>query len=125
MGGVKSAFSTILGWCCFGFILWLAYWDADQYGYIAHTVEATITVDQNWLAGETKECSSQVLDSKSAEYLGKEPGYVASFFHCDDGPGHTIKVVFNGTEIQPDYTVTFWRCTREPDDFTCLQTGGR
>jgi hypothetical protein len=117
------------GWGCLGGLIVLgligygAYYAADQQGYAQHSVETTITAQQNWLVGEVKDCYSNVLDSKTATQLGKEDGYVATFINCDNGPAHTIKVTLYGQLNQPEHNLIRWRCTRETDDFTCRQTG--
>ena len=92
-------------------------------GYAHHSVDASISVQQNWLVGETKECNSVVLDSSLAQQLGKEPGYVAEWIKCDDGPKHTITVNLYGRLNQPEHRIAYWRCTREAEGFTCRQTG--
>lgn len=95
----------------------------DEDGEISHTVETSISVQENWLIGESKECTSPVLDAKTAEYIHQESGYVASFVACDDGSQHAIKVKFYGQLNQPTHKLILWRCTRESEGFTCKQKG--
>lgn len=99
---------------------------ADQImpdGYAMHSVETLITVQDNWLIGEAKDCSSSPLSFKVARLIDEEPGYVALGFNCDDGPRHSIKVTLYGHLNQPDHKIAYWRCTRESEGFTCRQTG--
>lgn len=95
----------------------------DENGQISHSVETSISAQENWLVGESKGCTSPVLDAKTAQYLHQEPGYVASLVACDNGPQHAIKVTFYGQLNQPDHKLITWRCTRESDGFTCKQKG--
>lgn len=90
--------------------------------YIPHSVETSISVDENWIVGETKECKSYPLISRVAPHLGKEPGYAAGSLHCDDGPMHTVRVTFYGRLNQPEHKIAYWQCTRNPEAFTCRQT---
>ena len=92
-------------------------------GYAQHTVETSISVQQNWFVGETKECSSFPLPEIEASRLGKEWGYVAASINCDDGPMHTVTVNLYGRLNQPEDRIAYWRCTREPEGFACRQTG--
>jgi hypothetical protein len=100
-----------------------AYSAADESGYISHSVETSISAQENWLIGEAKECTSPVLNAKTAHYIGQEDGYVAVFVTCDNGPQHAIKVTFYGQLNQPDHKLITWRCTRESEGFTCKQKG--
>jgi hypothetical protein len=122
---MKSAFSTIFGWCAFGLILWGIYYAADTAGYVPHSIETSITAQPNWLVGETKECFSPILDAKTAAQLGKETGDPASLIYCDDGPEHIIKVTVFGNLEQLGHKTATWRCTREADSFTCRQIGAK
>ncbi len=96
---------------------------ADSQNFVPHSVETLITAQPNWLVGEMKNCSSEVLDPDMAREFGKEYGYVAEFISCDDGPAHMIKVTFQAPLIQPGHRSIKWHCTRETDSFTCRQTG--
>jgi hypothetical protein len=97
-------------------------WNAPV-GYSQHSVETSISMDGNWIVGETKECKSYPLSPMVAKFVGDEPGYAAGYFHCDDGPTHKLKVTFYGRYNQPEHQVAYWNCTRESDKFTCRQTG--
>ena len=92
-------------------------------GYAQHSVETSISAQQNWFVGETKECSSFPLRDPEAYRLGEEPGYMTASVHCDDGPVHTVTVSFYGRLVQPEHKIAYWRCTRESQGFTCRQTG--
>jgi len=92
-------------------------------GYVPHSVESLITVQDNWIIGEAKDCSSSPLNFKAARLIDQEPGYVALGFNCDDGPLHSIKVTLYGHLNQPEHKIAYWRCTRESEGFTCRQTG--
>ncbi len=96
----------------------------DENSQVPHSVETSISAQENWLVGESKECTSPVLDTKTAHYINQEPGYVASFVSCDNGPQHAIKVTFYGQLNQPEHKLITWRCTRESEGFTCKQKGG-
>lgn len=98
-------------------------WVVDSSGYVSHSVEASISAQQNWIVGETKPCFSVPLDKNTAKLLNKSVGYVAETITCDDGPYHTIQVKLYGRTEQPKLKVVTWRCTRETDSFTCRQTG--
>jgi hypothetical protein len=94
-------------------------------GYVRHSVETSISVEENWIVGETKACKSYPLIPEIANHLNdpKEPGYAAASFHCDDGPPHTVTVNLYGHLNQPEHRTAYWRCTRDPEAFTCRQTG--
>jgi len=92
-------------------------------GYAQHSVETSITAQQNWFVGETKECNSSPLDFRVANQLSKEPGYVAASINCDNGPEHMVTVNLYGRLNQPEHRIAYWRCTRKSEGFTCLQTG--
>jgi len=92
-------------------------------GYARHSVETSITVDENWIVGETKDCKSYPLIPVVAKFVGNEPGYAAASFHCDEGPTHTVTVNLYGRLNQPEHTTAYWSCTRESESFTCRQTG--
>jgi hypothetical protein len=68
-------------------------------GYARHSVETSISAQQNWIVGETKACSSFPLRDMEAYRLGKEPGYIAASINCDDGPMHTVTVNLYGRLI--------------------------
>ena len=92
-------------------------------GYARHSVETSVSAQQNWIVGEIKECSSLPLRDMEAYRLGKEPGYIAASINCDDGPMHTVTVNLYGRLSQPEDRIAYWRCTRESEGFTCRQTG--
>ena len=92
-------------------------------GYAKHSVETSISAQENWFVGETKECASAALDLRTAQHLGKEPGYVASSITCDKGPEHRVTLKLYGRLNQPEHFLIHWHCTRESDGFTCRQTG--
>jgi hypothetical protein len=94
-------------------------------GYSRHSVETSISVQDNWIVGETKACKSYPLIPEIARHLNdpKGPSYAAASFHCDDGPLHTVTVNLYGHLNQPEHRTAYWRCTREPDAFTCRETG--
>ena len=115
-------------WLVAGLALFLpcqAYLWADSNGYIPHREQAVITASGNWLTGESKECTSAVLDQKAASAVGKDSGYALAFVNCDDGSGHNIPVTFYGRAEQPEYKMVSWRCVRNDSSFTCYETGGR
>jgi hypothetical protein len=114
---------TAMGWgflilLCFGGYEWL-----DSIGWIPHQEDTVISARSDWLVGESKECWSAPLDSDIAALSGKEVGYAMSSVSCDDGPEHKMKVTFYGLQVQTEYKVVSWRCTRNEDSFTCKQTG--
>jgi uncharacterized membrane protein len=94
-------------------------------GYSRHSVETSISAQENWFVGEIKDCYSSPLISEIANHLNnrKEPGYVASSINCDDGPKHMVTVTLYGRLNQPEHRTAYWRCTRESEGFTCRQTG--
>jgi len=92
-------------------------------GYAEHSVETAISVDEHWIVGETKTCKSFPLDFRIAPQLGKEPGDAVGSFHCDGGPMHTVTVKVYGRINQPEHATAYWRCIRDPEVFTCRQTG--
>jgi hypothetical protein len=51
-------------------------------------------------------------------------GYALGYFNCDDGPAHSISVEVWGRKEQPEYGTMFWKCTRQPDNFVCIETAG-
>jgi hypothetical protein len=97
---------------------------ADTEGYLAHRADTVITARSDWLVGESKDCLSPVLDDRSAILMKKEVGYALSSVGCDDGQEHQMSVTFYGREVQAEYKIAHWRCTREQTSFTCYQTGG-
>jgi hypothetical protein len=106
-------------------------WDTiDQSGWINHMEDTSITVQGNWLEGESKDCSSPVLSSAEAVSVGKVPGYALGSIVCDSGPSHAVRIQFYGQQYQSGKQVAMWRCTRTSVSafsswaFTCKQTGG-
>lgn len=102
-----------------------AYQQLDQSGMISHEEDSTITAANDWIVGESKDCTSPVLDADTAAAVQKETGYAFSEVSCDDGPEHQIKIRFYGQQSQPEHRVVLWHCTRAEDSFTCKETGAR
>ncbi|HEY5329002.1 MAG TPA: hypothetical protein VIJ79_03885 [Acidobacteriaceae bacterium] len=92
-------------------------------GYVPHSVETAISVDEHWIVGETKACKSYPYIPQSASFFRKGIGYAADSLNCDDGPMHMVKATLYGRLIQPEHRIAYWKCTREPESFTCHQTG--
>jgi len=92
-------------------------------GYVPHSVETAISVDEHWIVGETKVCKSYPYIPQSASFFRKGIGYAADSFNCDDGPMHVVKATLYGHLKQPEHAVAYWQCTRGAEDFTCHQTG--
>jgi hypothetical protein len=90
----------------------------DAAGNVPHNEESLITAQENWLVGESKDCSSVPLDAPAE---GKERGYALSYVSCDDGPVRQMKIRFWGREEQPESALVRWRCTREDGGFTCTE----
>ena len=111
------------------FLVFGGYDFLDSVGWISHREEALITVNADWLVGESKECWSITPNSRSAPLLNREIGYAMYAVNCGDGPQHSIKVTFYGKEIQGANLLIKWRCEREQpsflnnDMFTCRETG--
>jgi hypothetical protein len=95
----------------------------DSTGYISHGAESIITVDSNWLVGESKSCKSFPINSALADAVGERSGYAFWYVKCDDGAAHKIHVEFWGERNQPENTAALWKCARGTDSFTCRQTG--
>jgi hypothetical protein len=106
------------GWGGFDLFHW-----TPLLSYIPHTVESSITVDQDWLVGESKKCTSVIIPSVLANSIKMKAGYAVLSFHCDDGPFRDMKFRIFGRTEQPEHKVAKWRCTRESEGFTCRQTG--
>jgi hypothetical protein len=106
---------------------WNTYSLLDDLGWISHREVSVISARSDWLVGESKECWSPTLNNDRAALLGKEAGYAMSSVACDDGPQHTMAITFYGRELQPEYKVVNWRCTRNEvsflnvNSFTCDQ----
>jgi hypothetical protein len=92
-------------------------------GYVPHSIETVISVDQNWINGETKSCKSYLRIPQSATFFRKGFGYVGDSFYCDDGPMHRVNVTLYGRLNQPEHTIAYWQCTRNAESFTCRQVG--
>jgi len=93
-------------------------------GYVQHSVETSISMQDDWIIGETKECVSAALDFRTAQHLGEEPGYVAPSIACDNkGTEHSVTVKLYRRLNQPEHFLVYWRCTRESESFICRQTG--
>ena len=118
---VVLVFSAIVYGC------WVA---ADSWGYVSHTTMTDITVSPGWMVGESKVCTSPVLNSREATPLNKPAGYAISLIDCDNAPAKTFKVAFYGRTEQPEYDGVLWNCARnevssgEGTAFTCKETGG-
>ena len=124
--GVWGCLTTL---CILALLIWGGYEWLDSLGRISHREETLITVNADWLVGESKECWSITLDSRSASLLNREIGYAMYAVNCGDGPQHSIKVNFYGSEIQGANLLIKWHCEREQpsflndDTFTCHETG--
>lgn len=92
-------------------------------GYSRHSVETAISVDENWIVGETKKCESYPHIPQSATFFRKGIGYAADSLNCDDGQMHIVKATLYGRLNQPEHVVAYWRCVRDSETFTCHQTG--
>jgi CHASE2 domain-containing sensor protein len=106
------------GWGDFDLFHW-----TPLLSYIPHAVESSITVNQDWIVGESKECTSVIIPSVFANSINKKTGYAVLSFHCDDGPFRDMKVRIYGRTEQPEHKIAKWNCTRESEGFTCRQTG--
>jgi len=107
-------------------IAYMGYWGytaLDSAGWISHREDSVITAKENWFVGESKDCTSYPLDPNSAKSVRKPRGYAILRLSCDDGPEHNVPITFWGRSEQPEYEWVTWRCKREPDSFTCKQTG--
>jgi hypothetical protein len=103
----------------------------DRAGLRSHTVDSVITVQGDWIPGETKLCASAPMTGEEGRQAGKPTGYVFGRISCDNGPDHNVKIEFYGKEAQPKLTASaYWSCTRNSismfndEAFTCKQTGG-
>ena len=102
--------------------------NSDEYGWIPHSRQSTITARQDWIIGESKTCTSFALDPSVAKLSKGTPYDVTGVIQCDDGPTHEIKITFWGKTERPDKKSTdgilqwncTWKCTRKSDSFTCL-----
>lgn len=103
---------------CYG-----AYTGIDSVGWMSHREDSVITAESNWFVGESKDCTSYPLDSKTAKATGETTGYAISKINCDGGPEHSVRVTFFGRTEQPEYGWVTWRCTRNEGSFTCKETG--
>lgn len=74
--------------CFVGFAIDGGYEWLDSIGWISHREETVISARNDWLVGESKECSSPTLNSHGAALLGEQIGYAMSSVSCDDGPEH-------------------------------------
>lgn len=92
-------------------------------GYSRHSVETWVSVGDDWIVGETKACKSYPLIPVAAHYFREESGNAVGSFLCDDGPKHKVKVTLYGRLNQPEHRTAYWDCTRNPETFTCRQTG--
>ncbi len=92
-------------------------------GYAGHSVETAVSVDEHWIVGETKACKSYPYIPQIATFLKKGLGYAADSLNCDDGPMHMVKATLYGRLNQPEHRIVYWNCTRNPENFTCRQTG--
>jgi hypothetical protein len=111
---------------------WLALWCAIFWGfhalsfngYFPHFVETEISVQPDWIIGETKNCKSYPHIPQSATYFKKGLGYAADSLYCDDKLSmHLVKVNLYGRLYQPEHNIAYWSCTRNSESFTCRQTG--
>jgi len=96
--------------------------DLDSTGYFSHKIQTTITAQDSWIVGESKDCMSYPLNAEAARNAGKEQGYAFSNVDCDNGPGHNMLVTFWGSKDQPGKYAALWNCTRTADAFVCKQT---
>lgn len=115
--------------CCLG-VYGIYKW-ADSKGYMQHRILTTITVGNDWLTGESKECWSLILDYKAAEVLKDNVGSAFAFVNCGESTERKMSVAFYGREIQTEHKIAMWRCERKQpsflndDAFCCYQTGGQ
>lgn len=115
-----------------GYQIWkLAHAGLVDNEMVSYERQTLISASSNWLPGETMYCTSVTLDSKTANDLGKPPGYALSGIDCDNGPVHDMKVTFYGNPVEPQYELVYWNCTRNQETllgggttFTCKQAGG-
>jgi len=99
------------------------YKDVDKRGWIPHHETTRISVQDNWLTGEVKDCISYPLDYKDAHAIGKDEGFALASIKCDKGPEHNLKITFYGLSEQPLRGWVSWQCERRDDGFVCKQTG--
>jgi hypothetical protein len=115
-----------------GYLVCEGHQELDSLGLLQHQEETTITIQGNWMEGESKLCWSPALNSAEATLRNKETGYALSSLDCGDSNGemHSMRVKFYGREVQPEYDGIIWRCVREQPStfdsytFTCYETGG-
>jgi hypothetical protein len=124
--GVWGCLTTL---CILALLILGGYEWLESVAWVSHREETLITVNADWLVGESKQCWSITLDSRSAALLHKETGYAMYSVNCGDGAQHSIKVNFYGSEIQGANRLINWRCEREQpsflndNSFTCYETG--
>jgi hypothetical protein len=127
-GAIAGAIGCFASIVIVGFFLFQAYEGLDNSGWIPHDVETRITVGNNWLVGETRECYSLPFPKGYGVVHGRY-GYAVAEIFCDAGPphdpSHNMKVKFWGRIYQPEHSQhrALWRCTRTSDSFECKQTG--
>jgi hypothetical protein len=118
---ILSAFACLAVLLILFYIVCSGYEGLDSEGWLSHQVETTITLQGNWMEGESRLCISSV---------NKITDYALSSLYCGEGDTHTMHVTFYGREKQPEYSDVFWRCVRElpssfnDNTFTCYETGG-
>lgn len=89
----------------------VAYRAADGAGVVQHNRQEVITASADWMPGETRTCTSF--------------GHNAfAFLNCGGGRPRLMAVRFFGREQQPEYSLVFWKCTRNDDSFTCREAAG-
>jgi hypothetical protein len=117
----NDSFVVLIGLCCMGLILYGVYGWADSAGYVPHFIETSISAKQDWIVGESKDCTSNVLSPTMADSMKMKSSYVAASIECDDGPHHDMQTKIYGRLEQPDHRIVQWRCTRDSESFTCRQ----
>jgi hypothetical protein len=118
MDAVLMSFSALVGGLFIICLLIIFYQWADS-NWIPHHADTMISAEESWFVGESKECVSSPLDTKTAAAVGKDAGYAVDSLTCDSGPYRNVKVTIYGRVNQPENDSVNWKCTREQDGFTC------
>lgn len=117
LGKVLRVLFTLafVGFMAFGGYAWV-----DELGWISHTKDTDILLDQNWIIGEYRQCLAAPDDSGAILHLictnefGSKPTY------------HTLPVHFWGRIKRRDIRVKIrssgswdWRCQRKNESVAC------